>query len=442
MLKHSLNYVLKDPDKNLPGLLDKIERFDLTGAYKNTIEKTRHIIKDDKNNWNLLIRNALHDLHPNVIQKILLNFVVNASLIGGKITEKNRKKHHCAVPWAVLMDPTAACNLSCTGCWASEYDRGSSLSLETMDRIINEGKKLGIYFYLYSGGEPLMRKDDLIRLAEKHHDCMFLAFTNATLMDEAFAKDMQRVGNLALAVSIEGFETETDMRRGRGTYKKIMKAMDILKEHGLAFGYSTCYHSKNTEVVGSEEYVDLMIDKGCKFGWYFTYMPLGKRAVPDLLATPEQRKFMYYQVRKFRETKPVFVLDFWNDGEYVNGCIAGGRHYLHINAGGDVEPCAFIHYSNVNIRDVSLLESLKSPLFMQYKENIPFNKNHLRPCPLLDNPDRLKTMVIKSGAHSTQPMDGEPVEKLTEKCREISQKWADTADRLWEEAKAANSQKT
>ena len=51
---------------------------------------------------------------------------------------------------------------------------------------------------------------------------------------------------------------------------------------------------------------------------------------------------MYEQVRKFRQTKPIFTMDFWNDGEYAGGCIAGGRRYLHINAGGDVDPCVFI----------------------------------------------------------------------------------------------------
>jgi len=213
-----------------------------------------------------------------------------------------------------------------------------------------------------------------------------------------------------------------------------MHAMDLLKARSLGFGFSTCYHSKNTEVVGSDEYVQFMIDKGCLFGWYFTYMPLGKDAVMDLMSTPEQREFMYHKVRELREKKPIFLMDFWNDGEFIGGCIAGGRHYLHINANGDVEPCAFIHYSNVNIKDFSLVEALHSPLFMEYKNNQPFNKNHLRPCPLLDNPDKLKAMVARSKAVSTQPLDAEDVNDLTDKCQDMSKRWAETADRLWKES--------
>jgi hypothetical protein len=129
-----------------------------------------------------------------------------------------------------------------------------------------------------------------------------------------------------------------------------------------------------------------MLQKGARFAWYFTYMPLGKDAHPDLLAEPEQRAYMYRRVRELRATRPRFAMDFWNDGEYVQGCIAGGRNYFHINANGDVEPCAFIHYANLNVRDVSLLDALRSPLFQAYQHNQPFNGNHLRPCPCSTTP--------------------------------------------------------
>ena len=46
-------------------------------------------------------------------------------------------------------------------------------------------------------------------------------------------------------------------------------------------------------------------------------MPIGADAVPELMVTAEQREFMYHQIRKFRDSKPIFTLDFWNDGEYV-----------------------------------------------------------------------------------------------------------------------------
>jgi MoaA/NifB/PqqE/SkfB family radical SAM enzyme len=300
-----------------------------------------------------------------------------------------------------------------------------------LDSIIHQANELGTYFFLYSGGEPLVRKADLIRLCEAHPDCQFTAFTNGTLIDEAFAEEMLRVKNFIPAISVEGFETDTDFRRGTGTFRKVERAMKILKDKRLPFGISCCYTSKNVEMIGSGAYFDQMIEWGAKFCWFFTYMPIGKEAVPELMVSAEQRKFMYEQIRSFRNTKPLFTLDFWNDGEYAGGCLAGGRRYLHINANGDMEPCAFIHYSDSNIREKTLLEALKSPLFMEYRKGQPFNENHLRPCPLLDNPGALTKAVEQSGAHSTDLQNPENVYDLSAKCEIPAEKWATVADELW-----------
>ena len=218
-----------------------------------------------------MIRKFITSTNSNCINKIVTNLILNSGLKGGQKREKYSKLYGFNVPWAILIDPTNACNLKCKGCWAADYKKNSSLSNDLIDRVIKEGKELGIYMYIFSGGEPLMRKDDILDLCRKHNDCMFSCFTNGTFIDKKFARDLAEVGNFSPAISIEGFEKETDMRRGKGTFRKIIKAMDNLKEEKVPFGFSCCYHSKNFDVVGSEEYMDLMIEKGCTYGWYFTY---------------------------------------------------------------------------------------------------------------------------------------------------------------------------
>lgn len=429
--KQVLAYIDKDPDKNIPKILNWLEGHDKHGTVTNQVRAVREAISEPENNWHRLVKSLWTDIDDGVRRHLFENFVINASMLGSPKQLKMKEKHNCSIPWAILMDPTSACNLHCTGCWAAEYDKKLSMSLEQLDDIIRQGKKLGTYFYIYSGGEPLVRKDDIIKLCEMHPDCAFLAFTNGTLIDEAFADEMLRVKNFVPAISIEGFREATDSRRGEGTYDKVIHAMKILKQKKLAFGISCCYTSVNTESIGSEEYFDLMISLGAKFAWFFTYIPVGADAVPELMASAEQREYMYHQIRDFRKTKPIFTMDFWNDGEYVRGCIAGGRSYLHINANGDIEPCAFIHYSDSNIRDKTLLEAFKSPLFMQYHKNQPFNENMLRPCPLLDNPERLAAMIDASGAKSTDMQNPEDVHFLTGKCRHAAECWAPVADKLW-----------
>ena len=330
-----------------------------------------------------------------------------------------------------MLDPTSACNLHCTGCWAAEYGNKLNLSFDEIDSIICQGKELGVYMYIYTGGEPLVRKKDLIALCEKHSDCQFLSFTNATLIDEEFAEEMLRVKNFIPAISVEGFEEATDGRRGNGTYQKVVKAMGILKEKHLPFGLSCCYTSQNLDSISSFELIDQMVKWGAKFVWYFHYMPVGNDAVPELLPNPEQREFMYHRIREIRRTKPIFAMDFQNDGEYVGGCIAGGRRYLHINANGDVDPCVFIHYSDSNIREKTLLECLQSPIFMAYHDGQPFNENHLRPCPMLENPEVLREIVHGTEAHSTDLQSPESVDHLCDKCVGYADNWKPTAEKLW-----------
>jgi len=430
----AVEYIAGDPETNIPKLLDLMKHF---GWDIHQYKVFDTILSDPENPWYKYIMDICHNTDNGQLKAFFTDLGINASLFGVQEQMKNEEKYGCNIPWAILMDPTSACNLHCTGCWAAEYGNRLNLSFAELESIITQANALGTRFFLFSGGEPLVRKDDIIRLCENHPDCMFTAFTNGTLIDESFADEMLRVKNFIPGISVEGNEETTDFRRGKGTFAKVVQAMEILRSRHLLYGISCCYTSKNVDVIGSEEYFDQMIAWGAKFCWFFTYMPVGNDAVPELMASAEQRKFMYEQVRKFRETKPIFTMDFWNDGEYSGygghpgGCIAGGRRYLHINANGDIEPCAFIHYSDSNIREKTLLEALQSPLFMAYRKNQPFSDNLLRPCPLLDNQGALERMVDESGAHSTDLQSPEDVHSLTEKCVPTADRWESVANDLW-----------
>ena len=425
------DYLDKDPMNNMGKVMDLVNKFagDTLSLQREAFDK---VINDKDSCWHQLIEKVWTQTDPSVLKTIFNNFFVNANLVGWPKQEELRKKYGCNIPWAILLDPTSACNLHCKGCWAAEYGNKLNLTYDEIDSIIRQGKEMGTYFYIYTGGEPLVRKKDLIKLCEVHSDAIFMCFTNGTLIDEQFAADMMRVKNFVPVISVEGYEESMDSRRGDGTYQKAVKAMNLLKSHRLPFGNSICYTSVNIKDVSTEAYVDQLVDWGSYFVWYFHYMPVGKDAVPELLPSPEQREHMYHQIRTLRGKKPIFMLDFQNDGEYVGGCIAGGRRYLHINANGDCDPCVFIHYSDSNIREKTLLEALRSPLFMAYHDGQPFNDNHLRPCPMLENPEKLREIVHKSGAHPSDVTAVEEVDDLCAKCDSYAENWQPTADRLWE----------
>ena len=409
----------------------------LGNGWKDTAYDQLRIAFSKEGKWTTYFNNLLDHVDTEFLKGLFMSIGFEGAFTGFQETRRTSEKLGCGIPWIILFDPTSACNLHCTGCWASEYSRQLNLSFEDMDKIVSEGKELGIHAYIMTGGEPMVRKKDVIRLAEKHWDCGFMLFTNGTLVDQQFCDDMRRCKNIILSMSIEGLEAATDDRRGAGVFQKVMDSMELMRKNGLVYGTSICYTSQNYKAVTSDEFYDFLIDKGVAFTWYFHYMPVGMDAAMDLVPTPEQREYMYHRIRAVRNWeggKPIFCMDFQNDGEFVSGCIAGGKYYCHINPNGDMEPCVFIHYSGANIHDMSLLECLQQPLFRQYQAHQPFNKNKLQPCPMLENPEKLREMVLASGAHSTDMTEPEPVEHLCGKVMDYSKDWAPYAERLWKES--------
>ena len=430
-IRKAMNYLEDNPEENIPKLMELMDRISPEGLFVGQRNSFRKAI-EEKNNWyDLILR--VYQIDAGIRKRSLQNFIINATLNGGVLQKSLSEKYNCNIPWAILFDPTSACNMHCKGCWASEYGNHMNLPYDVMDSIVNQGKHLGTYIYLFTGGEPLIRKKGIIRLCEEHPDCMFMAFTNGTLIDDSFCEEMLRLKNLLMAISLEGFEHTNDARRGEGSYQKIKSKMEMLKEYGIPFGVSTCYTSQNIDDVSSDEYYEMMIESGAFFVWFFHYMPVGGDADTRLLPSPAQREKMYVSIQKYRQTKPIFTIDFQNDGKYAGGCIAGGRKYIHINANGDIEPCAFIHYSDSNIHDVSLLEAYRRPLFMAYHDRQPFNENMFKPCPMLENPECIEEIIRNTAVVNTDTIHPENIMQLCDKTRPYAAAWNDTAERLWAE---------
>jgi len=164
-LKKVLAYLDADPDNNIPKIIDWVEKFDKEGVVDKQLNAIKSSLNDTDSNWYKLVKSLWTDIDDDVRKTLFENLIINATIIGGKRQIKAREENNCNIPWAILMDPTSACNLKCTGCWAAEYGNKMNMDFDTLDNIIEQGKKLGTYMYIYSGGEPLVRKDDIIKLA-------------------------------------------------------------------------------------------------------------------------------------------------------------------------------------------------------------------------------------------------------------------------------------
>lgn len=348
----------------------------------------------------LFLSRLLRGIHPKVRKNYLANMLVSLFFRDRQVYDRLRAQYGFNPPSVMLLSPTMRCNYRCVGCYAGNYTTDDDLPPELFDRVVTEAEEMGIKFIPILGGEPFVYRP-LLDIFEKHPKACFQPYTNGSLIDRGLAHKLVDLGNVAPMISIEGFEGQTDACRGKGAFERAIRAMDNLREAGALFGFSVKVDRKNADFVASDEFIGLLIEKGALYGWYFLYVPVGRDPDLSLMPTPAQRNQLRLAVNRFRRTKPVLMVDFWNDGPLTAGCINGGRIYFHVNHRGDVEPCIFVHYATHNLKNYSLAEALNSPFFRGLRAMQPFSYNTPRPCPIIDHPKIMRTAIKTWGAYPT-----------------------------------------
>ena len=351
-----------------------------------------------------LARRIISWAHPKYLYALLHNLWIPLWMNGEK-RQEFQEREGFEPPLLAVISPLKECNLQCTGCYANAVTerQGQRLDFETMDRIVTELKSFGTPFIVFTGGEPTHRLiwPAVKAICAKHNDQAFMMYTNGTLLDDEKVQDLLELGNLSPAISIEGWKEETDDRRGPGVYDKIMAAMDRLREAGVLFGFLLTYTSKNFEAAVNPRFVDHLMEKGCVYGWYLMYVPVGKDPDLSLIVTPWQRdKIRQFTWDMLRE-KGLFIADFWNSGPMSKGCIAGGK-YLHVNNKGDIEPCVFFKFTTHDVRSSRLIDALRSPLFSEIRKAQATQQNPLTPCQFMDHPHDGRQAVEISGARPSE----------------------------------------
>ena len=282
-------------------------------------------------------------------------------------------------PRVLAIAPTGACNLTCEGCYAGSEPGLASLSFGELERLIADAvRSWGIRVVVFTGGEPFLYRSEskgILDVIERNPGLLFLVFTNGTLIDRAVAGRLASLGNVTVALSVEGLRESTDARRGPGTFDKVVGALVALEEAGAWHGISMTATRHNCEELYSDELLDFFFDKHSPFyAFVFQYMPEGRDPDPSLMPTPEQRIWMWERSWEVIEKRRTVLFDFWNHVSLVGGCLAAGRErgYLFVDWDGNVLPCVFAPYSACNVRDIysrggSLADVWAAPLLSEIR---------------------------------------------------------------------------
>jgi MoaA/NifB/PqqE/SkfB family radical SAM enzyme len=346
---------------------------------------------------------------------------------GGTSAKDRFRARHGQTPGDFLViSPGKACNLRCVGCYANSGAHKEKLDWATFERTVREAHDTwGTRVFVISGGEPLAWRGDgrsVLDLAERFPDCFFVMYTNGTLIDDAVAKRMGRLGNVSPALSIEGMKERTDARRGAGVFDKVLAAMERLRRQGVIIGVSLTATRENADEILSDQVVETFFDRiGASYAFVFHYMPIGRSFTLDLMMTPAQRLRLFERVWWLVRNRHIFIADFWNSATATNGCLAAGRAggYFHVNWNGDVSPCVFFPYSPVNVREVfarggTLDEVWAHPFFADIRrwqrdygyreasEPCPDCGNWLAPCIIRDHHADFMALMRR---HEAAPLD-------------------------------------
>lgn len=254
---------------------------------------------------------------------------------------------------------TERCNLRCKHCYMEEKFLKNELSLEKLFKVLDNYLKLVKKWEIprqktrisITGGEPLVRKDffKFLERCYQHKDLTkYGILTNGILINNELVKRFKKLEVDYVQVSLEGMKTNNNYIRGEGTFKKIVKAVEILVKGGIDVGISVTLTKKNIGDIKS--LVKLAKELGVTTLGLRRFVPIGRgEGIKNLILPVQDVKKLYLYIAE--ENKELFRSNsklkigmgcedgiLAQEGYPVNGCVAGYSS-VTILPNGDVYPC-------------------------------------------------------------------------------------------------------
>lgn len=320
------------------------------------------------NSLKIFFKDALRISLRNPIQAFsFLKTVLNQKRAARVRAEWKERGIH--VPPIVIFSITNRCNLHCKGCysWALQRSSDEEMSDEKLFDVLGEAKELGISFFVVAGGEPFLRPE-FIEMTNSFPQIIFLIFTNGLLIGPEMVRKLKKQKNVVPVVSLEGYEEDTDRRRGEGVFGHLQKIISKLKKNSIFYSISITLTKYNFDTVTDPAFIADLAGLGCKLFFFVEYSPI-KEGTEDWVITEKQRGSIMGKVKTFREDFKSLFIAIPGDEEEIGGCLSAGRGFVHINATGDIEPCPFAPYSDINLRDSSLKDALQSEFLKTIRQN-------------------------------------------------------------------------
>jgi MoaA/NifB/PqqE/SkfB family radical SAM enzyme len=292
-----------------------------------------------------------------------------------------------SIPAFIDIALTYKCQCDCVHCAAHAYrgDGKGELDTSQLKDVIDQAQHLGVLEVIFSGGEPLLRKD-LIELTRYAHEAGLIIRlnTNGLLLTRERVAEIKDSGVNQVGVSIDAPDPKSHnaLRKKKGVYQKALEGIDYLREAGLYFQILT-YASKANVDSGLAEIIQLGKDCGAFGVFIFFPIAVGKWyfSLHKVLTHQEREK-----VRKHHDLKRVHL----ELPTSRTSCCSFDKLVVYVTAQGDVTPCPFVPFSIGNLADHALTE-----LWHSYVDQLDLESRGF--CPM-NNPETRED--LKSYIHT------------------------------------------
>ncbi|MCW4010061.1 MAG: radical SAM protein [Candidatus Bathyarchaeota archaeon] len=302
-------------------------------------------------------------------------------------------------PLIVSYAVTKACNLRCLHCHVSAREAmQGELNLTEATRVIDELSGLGTEALIFSGGEPLLRKDFVMALADYCVDLGIIPamLSNGLLLSRKVAWQLKDAGIKAVGIPIDSVvpENHDKLRNLPGTFEKAVKAIKACKEVNLEVVVTTMALRDTYDEMPKR--IEFLAKLGVEQVAVYDLVPVGRgRDIMDQAMSAEQRVNLIRYLHKMQDARdmvftmsggvPLFpevvsemhkhadskprdllLKEFWIDSSV--GCHAG-LVYFSLRPNGDIYPCTFLPIKVGNVREQSVTEIWRgSPVLKELRQ--------------------------------------------------------------------------
>ncbi|MRG77087.1 MAG: radical SAM protein [ANME-2 cluster archaeon] len=279
-------------------------------------------------------------------------------LISAQIASVLKKR----VPDQSSIGITMRCPNKCIHCGAADIIADPELSLDEVNRVVDESIELGSYLISFDGGEPMLRHDlaDMVRHVDKSR-AIATSFSSGYGLTPEKAKELKAAGLYAVRISIDSPRQEEHERvRGRvGSYDDAMKGIDNALAAGILTDMFVVVSPDNIDEL--EDFYTLAENKGMHEMSLYEIIAVGRWLdhEDETIGPNDVDRLGRFQKdkNKLRDGPRITAFPFFM-GPDMFGCFAG-RRWVHITSGGDVLPCAYTPLKFGNIRDEPLKDIWK-----------------------------------------------------------------------------------